>query len=733
MKRLLSVFLILAMLLTLAACGASAPAATEASAETEMPAQPETEPETQPESEDPNLIPGGSFDAPEPMWALYSESGGDGAFAVAEGELKVSIRNAGRVAHAVQIYCDGFEILKGAEYQLSFRVRSTVERTMEWRIQLNGGDYHAYAGEQAVAVGPEERMVSLTFVMEEDSDPAPRFCFNLGDADRAQGLEAHELYFDDVELLLLDDSHAEAVASGSGAVDINVNQLGYRPQDAKEAVLRNMPAGTAFAVVDCAAGTDVFSGVSVQAPDGGSSGDSVSYADFTALTAPGTYRVTVGEQTSYDFEIRENIYNGLLRDTLLFLYRQRCGMAVEGEGAHPICHAETAAIYGGTGELEVSGGWHDAGDYGRYTVPGAKAAADLMLAYELNSDAFDDALGIPESGNGVPDVLDEARYELEWLMKMQREDGGVYHKVTGLNFDGVVMPQNCTAKLYVMPVSMTATGDFAAVMYMASRIYKPFDGAFSAKCAAAAEKSLAYSEEHRADAGFTNPADVLTGEYPDENGQDEYFWAICEGLKTTGNPELAEKVLAFDRGLLSADGMGWIDMSGYAYYAAATSGDPEAAGVMQAALAAFAGEAKQVSGGETYGSSIGEDYPWGSNMTIANNGMLMLLADPADTGAAKTQLDYLLGVNPTSYCYVTGYGSLSPEHPHHRPSQSLGSALPGMLVGGPNSNLEDPYAAQVLKGVPKAACYVDNDQSYSCNEVAIYWNSPLVCLLAGIL
>ena len=115
-------------------------------------------------------------------------------------------------------------------------------------------------------------------------------------------------------------------------------------------------------------------------------------------------------------------------------------------------------------------------------------------------------------------------------------------------------------------------------------------------------------------------------------------------------------------------------------------------------------------------------------MLMANQ----LTPDAKYVKAAEEQLNYLLGTNTNSYCFVTGFGTLSPENPHHRPSQVLGTAMPGMLIGGPDANLEDPYAKATLTEKANAACYVDNVQSYSCNEVTIYWNSPLVYLLAGI-
>ena len=124
-------------------------------------------------------------------------------------------------------------------------------------------------------------------------------------------------------------------------------------------------------------------------------------------------------------------------------------------------------------------------------------------------------------------------------------------------------------------------------------------------------------------------------------------------------------------------------------------------------------------------------------MTIANNGMYFLLYDAVKGDnkgdmIARSQLDYLLGTNGTGYCFLTGYGTLSPESPHHRPSEATGSAVPGMIAGGPDQNLEDPYAESTLTGTAPALCYADNDQAYSLNEVTIYWNSPVVFLFAYV-
>ena len=424
-------------------------------------------------------------------------------------------------------------------------------------------------------------------------------------------------------------------------------------------------------------------------------------------------------------------------------YLQRCGCELKedlaGDFAHAVCHAEKATVYGTKTKIDVSGGWHDAGDYGRYVVSGAKSAADLMLAYSLYPNAFDDDLGIPESGNGIPDVIDEVKYELDWLFKMQTAEGGVYHKVSCANFPGFVMPEEEKEELIVTPVSTTATGDFAAVMAMASGVFAKFDQKYADKCLAAAEKAAKYLEKHTGVEGTANPDGIVTGEYGDKVDLDERLWAYAELFKATGNTQYDDKFSEVMSNVTScAKDLGWQGVSAYAGYAY-LSADKSKGKFYDVVLASFMSGIAEVEASaidDAYNSTL-KEYPWGSNMTIANNGMYLLLFD-AINGEAKgdncvrQQLNYLLGTNGTGYCFLTGFGTLSPTSPHHRPSEAKGKPVPGMLAGGPNQNLEDPYAEKVLKDVAPALCYADNDQAYSLNEVAIYWNSPLVFLFAYV-
>ena len=725
--------------------------ATVSEPEPELLPEPEPLPEPEQGPEDAgtisgvNIIPAADPNETDNAWGIYTESGGVASFDMSGGKITVHIAAPGRVGHGVQLYCDGFELLEGAKYRFSADIYSDVPRTIEWRVQVNGGDYHPYHDVPDIAIGPETCNITSEFVMAERSDPAPRMCFNLGDTNGAQSLGEHNVYLDNIVLEITDDSEAKKVENMDNSVDVNINQIGYRPDDEKRAVIRDSNKGDrTFEVIDPSTGETVYKGEVTPGSQLGSSGDNVCYADFSGLSKPGTYKIVTDKSgSSFEFSIADGVYDDALSSSLRMLYLQRCGcelpQELAGDFAHKACHTEEATVYGGTDKVDVSGGWHDAGDYGRYTVPAAKAVADILLAYENSPSAFNDSINIPESGNGIPDVLNEARYELEWLHKMQASDGSVYHKVTGLNFDGFVKADECTEKLYLLPASKTATADFAGVMYMAGRIYAPFDDEFAQKCIRSADKALLSYIDHINDRNFTNPKDVKTGEYADNCSVDEFLWAICEGYRTTLEDRFVSLLDMVDYSRITVDDFGWADMSGYAYYAYLASEQRMKTDLpLETRFFEMCDRYAQTAlSGEAYGCTIADDYPWGSNMYIANNGMALLMAHSL-TGkrdyalAAKRQLDYLFGTNSTSYCFLTGYGGLSPVNPHHRPSEAIGKCMSGMLVGGPDSALEDPYAKAVLSGLPKARCYTDNAQSYSCNEITIYWNSPLVYLLAGM-
>ncbi len=434
-------------------------------------------------------------------------------------------------------------------------------------------------------------------------------------------------------------------------------------------------------------------------------------------------------------------FNSLLEEVVRMFCLQRCGGTLQtehaGDFSHPACHAAPSRIYGTEEFLSVTGGWHDAGDYGRYSVPAAKAVADLLLAYQAAPALFTDDTNIPESGNGVPDLIDEARFELEWMLKMIRPDGAVYHKVTCANFCGMIPPHLECEETVVSPVSTTATGDFAGAFALASRVYGAFDPAFAQACLEAARRTYAFLRSSPP-LPFHNPPGITTGEYDDPCDADERFFAAASLFAATGERAYLDDA----ESLWSAElpvSLGWEDMAGYGYLCLLFS--PFAAGdepFLQTLRERFFAHADALAGAsETspYGVSLAAPLPWGSNMYLLNNAVLLgeanrLRPSYRYAAAVERHLAYIFGENPLGMCYITGYGEHSPRHPHHRPSAAHGKPMPGMLVGGPDSGLHDHLAKERLLGKPPFECYLDELESYSTNEVAIYWNSALVYALA---
>ncbi|HHX57250.1 MAG TPA: glycosyl hydrolase family 9, cellulase, partial [Clostridiales bacterium] len=360
---------------------------------------------------------------------------------------------------------------------------------------------------------------------------------------------------------------------------------------------------------------------------------------------------------------------------------------------------------------------------------------DLLYAYDANPEVFGDDINIPESGNGIPDVLDETRYGLTWLLKMQADSGGVYHKLTCENFPGYIMPEDEVGQLIVTPISTTATADFCASMAMAYEFYYDIDKNFAETCLAAAEKAWSFLESNP-NFIFSNPKDISTGEYGDMSDLDERYWAAAQMYRATGETKYLQ---AFEK-IATRTGLDWSTVGDYGNIAFLTMDNVDKSSAVyskiKSTITAQASTFNSVTTNSSYGVAISK-FNWGSNMTVANAGVILGLADEFNNGgdymnSAESNLNYLLGRNPVATCFVTGYGTLSPENPHHRPSMAKGKTMIGMLVGGVNSSLEDSAAEAYLANAPSAKCYVDHAESYSTNEVTTYWNSPFIYLLALI-
>ncbi|ATQ74412.1 cellulase [Massilia violaceinigra] len=558
-----------------------------------------------------------------------------------------------------------------------------------------------------------------------------------------------------LSILLAAGAHAHA-ATGN----IRVNQLGFLPQAHKVAVL---PAGAAgeVEVIDAASGAVAWRGRAGPAAVWRESGETVMLADFSALTRPGDYRIrAAGAATSEPFAVRAGVYAELNRAALKAYYFNRSGMALDaahaGAYARAAGHADTRVLVHASAASKARPegtviaspkGWYDAGDYNKYIVNSGISTYTLLAAFEHFPDYFArQRSAIPESGNTLPDILDEALWNLEWMLTMQDpHDGGVYNKLTNLRFDGIVMPAQASSEpRYVVQKGTAATLDFAATMAAASRVLKPYEQqrpGLPAKMLRAAEAAWEWARANPAVA-FRNPLGVVTGEYGDATFEDEFAWAAAELYISSGKDGY---YAAMKPAGVSATVPEWADVRGLAWISLAHHRKSLSAVADQSLIAArIDGLAAALAAkwrASAYGVAMqGKDFVWGSNAVALNQSMMLLQAyrlngkrDYLD--AAQAGLDYVLGRNATGYSFVTGFGARQVRHPHHRPSMAdqVAAPVPGFLAGGPHAGQQDkgdckaPYPSAL-----PALSYIDDDCSYASNEVAINWNAPLVYVSAAL-
>jgi endoglucanase len=553
----------------------------------------------------------------------------------------------------------------------------------------------------------------------------------------------------------------KAGGAEAGSVQIKVDQVGYLPDVAKLAVVTG--AGTTFEVKRASDNVVVFKGTLGAASQDEDTGDSVQIADFTKLREAGTYYLDVpGVGRSWTFAIKRDVFSHTYYLAMRAFYGQRCGTAVdlgpEFPGyTHAACHlkGEFHPSSGKQGERDNVGGWHDAGDYGRYVVNSAISTGTLLWTWEIYGPKVKGIkLNIPESGNGTPDILNETRWNLEWMLKMQDEDGGAWHKQTSEKFPGFVMPEDDHSTSEVIGTgqapykSTCATADLAAVAAIAGRAYQPFDAKVAARNLEAARKAWLWTEKYP-NVVFKNPQGVNTGEYGDSNCSDERLWAAAELWRTTGdatyNEYFVKQYPDFRQALDTVAPEGWNDVAvmGLWTYALSRQKGTDAAVVADIKKrTAAAGHAivEQTRKNPYRVSLLAKDYVWGSNGVAANYGMELLVAnvlapDAAFVESAQDDLHYLLGRNTFSLSWVTQVGMNPYRHPHHRPSgaDKNDEPWPGLLSGGPNAGRQDDALKKLPQGLPPAKDYVDEQASYASNEIAINWQAALVFLLAGTL
>ncbi len=527
------------------------------------------------------------------------------------------------------------------------------------------------------------------------------------------------------------------IQSAAHDTRIRLNTIGFLPESQKQATI-GAPCGK-FNIVRVSDKTVILNGTAGKPTPtlGSDTREEVQIIDFSQLTTPGQYRVEVaGVGTSAPFTIGRDIWNQPLEVITRAMYLWRCGTAVETTWngvtfRHGACHTSDGwldHVGEGHNQRKSTGGWHDAGDYNKYVVNAGVTIGMMLKAWEhFPEHIATDSLGIPESGNGVPDLLDEVRFEAEWLFTMQADDGRVYCKVSALDFKFWGPPDKDNSPRYYAPWSTVATADFAAILAETARAWHPFDEKFSTRCLEAAKKSWAFLLQHPEQVAADQKA-FKTGAYPPKDTSHR-LWAAVELWETTGDTcylkefETRAKTFSHTFTLL---GPNWGDVQDLAFATYLLSNRPKARDEATVALLTQSlfdrvETIVATSQNHAYRRPLGGEartWYWGCNGNVASQTLLLHLADrlkpnPSYRTTAQCALDHLFGRNFNGRSYVTGLGALPPEHPHDRRGEP---AWPGYLIGG---------------SWPDGRSWSDTRASYQTNEIAINWNASLIYATAA--
>ncbi|MDT0596144.1 glycoside hydrolase family 9 protein [Glaciecola petra] len=544
---------------------------------------------------------------------------------------------------------------------------------------------------------------------------------------------------------------------------IKVNQIAYLPNSTKLAVVPFETSENAsiesqeqgFRIENASSGEVVFEGTLSTASLWAPANQTAKLADFSELTRPGTYVVKVdGVMQSPSFNISKDGFLATHDAALKAYYFNRAGMALSKEYAGAwqrqaghldtdvIVHESAASAARPAGTVISSPkGWYDAGDYNKYIVNSGISTYTLLLAYSHFEDFYETrSIDIPESSNGVPDIIDEIMWNLDWMETMQDpNDGGVYHKLTTKNFMSAVMPHTLTEPRFVVQKSTGAALNFAATFAMASRVLSELP-TFTAKAneyKQAATAAYQWAMSHPK-AIYKQPEDIKTGEYGDSELKGEFAWAAAELFLLTKDSNYLDNFQQFADELTTP---GWQDTMTLAYISLLSEGKtvmkaPDYDVIVEKVLE-YSDELVGLKEQSAYGvPMVKSDFVWGSNSVALNKAFVLLQAYRHTSiekykTSASSLIDYVMGKNPTDYSYITGFGSKSPMDPHHRVSYAddVNDPVPGFLVGGPHTGEQDKCT---YEGSFAATTFLDDWCSYSTNEVTINWNAPLVYTLVAL-
>lgn len=753
-------------------------------------------------------------------WHIVESAPGEMDFEIDNGVYNVTIINPGGASKGGEDRWDcqfrhrALKIVSGHQYEVSYEITASNDGKYYTKIGNLDGDVEIWHNQMADN-GPdfgsswdlipirknETQKVKLVFTANQSLDVA-EWAFHLGgDGQYTNGEcfpQGTVITFDNMSLVDLtgDENDYPEVQQWERA-EILTNQIGYFSDRAKKAtLLSDDDDPVEFTVTD---GSDnLYTGTSTVFGYDEDSDDYVHVLDFSELKdVDGSVYITAENGAeSREFHISDDInstYSSMLHDALNYFYQNRSGINIEEQyitsgdksalarsAGHTTDNAEIEQVWGyngSSGTVDVTGGWYDAGDHGKYVVNGGFSLWMMQNQYETAlkygyADAYaDGTMSIPENNNGNPDLLDEARWEMEWMFKMIVDsgeyEGMAYHKAHDEKWTALgIAPADDEMKRIVKPPTTAATLNLAACAAQAYRLWKDIDPDFAEQCLEAAENAYKAAKKHP---DMLAPLDesIGGGAYGDTDVDDEFYWAACELFLATGDDSYYEDAENSDfflklpvslGGGESVDTVGsfdWGNTAALGTFSFALNEDSINSKDYKKAIDNILSAADhyiELEENQGYGLPYGQStlsyndkdkgYIWGSNSFVLDNSVVMAYAyllsgDDSYMDGVLGGVDYILGRNAMDYSYVTGYGTHAIEFPHHRYwANQIDAGFPkapnGVLSGGPNSGMQDPWVqgSGWKKGeIAPQKCYLDHIEAWSVNECTINWNASLAWVI----
>ncbi|MCK6261653.1 glycoside hydrolase family 9 protein [Vibrio sp. ZSDE26] len=732
------------------------------------------------------MLTNGNFEKELAHWWVAGTS-----VSVNNAEACATISSAGSNPWDVILGHANIGLAQGNDYHISFEAKANIPTQVKTLIQHEGPPYTHYFVTQT-KLAPEWQSYSYEFNQELPNDAGAEFQFQMGAQKEA------------VVCVKNVSINGEPYVEDRSVSPLRVNQVGFLPLADKKAFFASDSSEPLRWKLLDSNGINIDMGRTIPFGFNKASGEMVHHIDLSYLkTEQQGLKLKIDDIESFTFDISPSIYAEMKHDALSYFYQNRSGIEIDAKyvqrnnlarpAGHPSdvvsCFDKTDAWGnkwpGCDFEIDVTGGWYDAGDHGKYTVNSGITTWTLLNLYErgiwldhVDVPFPDGSVQIPENNNGVNDLLDEARWNIEFMLSMQIPEGKkvfapvgnqsaseklslseidasnlVFHKIADESWTGIPLaPHQDKENRHVGQPSTAATLNVAAIGAQCARIWKSIDSAFSQQCLKAAENAWKAANNNPEIYAYNNF--LGSGPYDDLELADEFYWAAAELFITTGEKHYQDEVensplhLDTPKGNIETTGdIFWQYTSPLATLSLALVPNKLDKSQINQARKNIISTAKayqeQVSKeGYAIPYSV-EEYPWGSNSNLANRGIFLIYGydysgDVAFIKAAANGMDYILGGNPLNISYVTGYGQYSVEQPHHRfwanvASDSFPKPAPGALIGGPNStSFSDPIASGMQGNCIGQTCFVDKIGAWTMNEITINWNAPLVWLTTAL-